>query len=337
MDETLAYTLVYAKTAKGLAEINARSGALSLQMRRVLIMIDGRRPVAELMAVVRAGEFDGIMAALEQHAMIEKVDPSQLPVRNLEEEDFADTISLLEENAAALRAQPHVHPAAVAQAPARAERQDEEPQPVAAPAMAAQTIAEQAGAIAARAVAAAAARPAEDATRRPPTLSGAAALAVAHDVPSGKARPGTLTGLPRMADPARRPPTLTGSRAPAAERPPTLTGSRPPAAERSPEAAPRPAAPAVIAATDAAPSPAPSTASTALTNSGVRTLEEEKRIAVKELYAQLGPYGEQPAARLQECTTMDALREQIKQAGRRVATFKGEKAAQEYLRSIGHA
>jgi hypothetical protein len=325
MDETLAYTLVYAKTAKGLAEINARSGALSLQMRRVLIMIDGRRPVAELMAVVRAGEFDGIIAALEQHAMIEKVDPAHLPVRNLEEEDFADTISLLEENAAALRAQPHVHPAAVAQVAARAERQDDEPQPVAAQATAAQTMAEQAGAIAARAVAAAAARPAEETMRRPPTLSGAAALAVAHDVPSGKARPGTLTGLPRMADPARRPPTLTGN--------------RPPAAERSPEAAPRAAAaPTVVAAaTAAAAAPAPSTASTAATNSSVRTLEEEKRIAVKELYAQLGPYGEQPAAKLQECTTMDALREQIKQAGRRVATFKGEKAAQEYLRSIGHA
>jgi hypothetical protein len=67
-----------------------------------------------------------------------------------------------------------------------------------------------------------------------------------------------------------------------------------------------------------------------------RTLDEEKRHAVSELYSVLGPYGEQPAAKLQECTTLEALREQIKQAGKRVATFRGEKAAQDYLRAIGH-
>ena len=48
MDDTIDYSIVFAKTAKGAAEINTRSGALSMQARRVLIMIDGRRPVAHL-------------------------------------------------------------------------------------------------------------------------------------------------------------------------------------------------------------------------------------------------------------------------------------------------
>src|SRR5439155_14834581 len=52
MDDTIDHSIVFAKTPKGVAEINARSGALTLQARRVLIMIDGHRPVSELMAVV---------------------------------------------------------------------------------------------------------------------------------------------------------------------------------------------------------------------------------------------------------------------------------------------
>jgi hypothetical protein len=88
-----------------------------------------------------------------------------------------------------------------------------------------------------------------------------------------------------------------------------------------------------------APAPAraePAPAAPAAASVPTRTLDEEKRHAVSELYSVLGPYGEQPAAKLQECTTLEALREQIKQAGKRVATFRGEKAAQDYLRAIGH-
>src|SRR5262249_17263903 len=35
MDDTIDYSIVFAKTQKGVAEINARSGALTLQARRV--------------------------------------------------------------------------------------------------------------------------------------------------------------------------------------------------------------------------------------------------------------------------------------------------------------
>ena len=95
------------------------------------------------------------------------------------------------------------------------------------------------------------------------------------------------------------------------------------------------AAPAQV--TPAAAAPAPAAPAVAAAAAPARSLDEEKRIAVSELYSVLGPYGEQPVAKLQECATLEALREQIKQAGKRVATFRGEKAAQDYLRAVGAA
>jgi hypothetical protein len=316
MEETIDFTIVYAKTPKGVAEINARSGALTLQARRVLIMIDGRRPVAELMAVVRTGEFDGIMSALESQNMIEKVDVA-VPPRNYEDDDFADTISLLQENAAALRSMPQLTPAEIAAAQARPAtisveqrvepRAEQRPEPAV----------EAAATIAARAVATASApRTVEAAMRRPPTVS---APLSTNDGVAGSARPGTMNGTVRVPDhPVRRPSTIS---APAAAHAQEHAGAAVEAPSR-PTSAPARAEPAPAA-------PAAASVPT-------RTLDEEKRHAVSELYSVLGPYGEQPAAKLQECTTLEALREQIKQAGKRVATFRGEKAAQDYLRAIGH-
>jgi hypothetical protein len=352
MDDTIDHSIVFAKTPKGVAEINARSGALSLQTRRVLIMIDGNRPVAELMAVVRTGEFDGIISTLESQNMIEKVDLSSLPPRDYEQEDFADTISLLQENAAALRGMPHVNPATLVQNPVAARapatitaEQNMEP-------------ATDAATIAARAVATASApRPNDAAMKRPPTIS--MPSPVANDMAAGTARPGTLTGTVRAPDPVRRPPTLSGARPAPVNEPAAVAVEAPvrpaPATIRA-EAAPASAAPAAAVATPAAAAAtpasavatpasavatpaaaAPAAAPAAATTPPPRTLEEEKRLAVSELYSVLGPYGEQPVAKLQECMTMDALREQIKQAGKRVATFRGEKAAQDYLRAVGHA
>jgi hypothetical protein len=124
--------------------------------------------------------------------------------------------------------------------------------------------------------------------------------------------------------PVRRPATLTGTR-------PVPVGEQPAVVDARSAPVEKPAAkteaggtPATAKAAPPSPAPAP------------RSLEEEKRLAVSELYAQLGPYGEQAAAKLQECTTIEALREQIKNAGRRVATFRGEKVAQDYLKSVGY-
>lgn len=235
--------LVYAKTAKGVAEIAARSGALTLAARRVLIMIDGVRPISELVPLVRSGEFGGILATLKAQGMIELV--------ALSPEQLGDDEERVEAEGAA--------PAQNVPAPSRAV----ETAPVETP-------------------------PA------PP--------------PTNNASPAAL-----------RPPTLSGARPQAAPRPPTLTGSRPAAADK-------PAAIAVAAAPAQKPEPA-----------AARSLEESKRSAVRELYARLGPYGEAPAAKIQECTTLEALREQIQQAFRRVATIRGPQEAQDYLRAIGFA
>jgi hypothetical protein len=316
MEETIDFTIVYAKTPKGVAEINARSGALTLQARRVLIMIDGRRPVAELMAVVRTGEFEGIMSALETQSMIEKVDVA-VPPRNYEDEDFADTISLLQENAAALRAMPQLTPAEIAAAQGRPATISVEQRVEPRAEQRSEPAVEAAATIAARAVATASApRTVEAAMRRPPTVS---APLSANDMVAGSTRPGTMNGTVRVPDhPVRRPPTLSS---------PTSAHAQ----EHAGAAVEAPSRPAPAPAR-AEPAPAAPAAATA----PARTLEEEKRHAVSELYSVLGPYGEQPAAKLQECATLEALREQIKQAGKRVATFRGEKAAQDYLRAIGH-
>jgi hypothetical protein len=62
--------LVYAKTAKGVAEVGTRSGAVSLTARRVLIMIDGKRTVAELAPLAKPGEVATIIEQLEAQALV---------------------------------------------------------------------------------------------------------------------------------------------------------------------------------------------------------------------------------------------------------------------------
>jgi hypothetical protein len=62
--------LVYAKTAKGVAEVNTRSGAVPLTARRVLIMIDGKRTVAELAPLAKPGEVATIITQLETQGLV---------------------------------------------------------------------------------------------------------------------------------------------------------------------------------------------------------------------------------------------------------------------------
>jgi hypothetical protein len=79
MDETL----VYLKTPKGMAEMTTRGGVLSLASRRVLIMIDGRRTVADLAQLLKPGEIDGVIATLEAQGFVNRADgePPRAPSR----------------------------------------------------------------------------------------------------------------------------------------------------------------------------------------------------------------------------------------------------------------
>lgn len=65
--------IVYTKTAKGVAEVAARGGTLSLSARRILIMVDGKRSVADLAPLARPGEIDGLIATLETQGFIQRM------------------------------------------------------------------------------------------------------------------------------------------------------------------------------------------------------------------------------------------------------------------------
>ena len=60
---------VFGKTPKGTAELAARSGALSLAQRRLLILVDGLRDVGELAALVPSA-LEESLAVLEQGGFI---------------------------------------------------------------------------------------------------------------------------------------------------------------------------------------------------------------------------------------------------------------------------
>jgi len=68
--------LVFAKTAKGSAEVTSRSGGLSLGARRVLIMIDGKRTVADLAPLARSGEIGTIIEQLEAQGYVRALETS---------------------------------------------------------------------------------------------------------------------------------------------------------------------------------------------------------------------------------------------------------------------
>lgn len=65
-------TIVYAKTPKGTAEVATRGTQLSMTARRILIMIDGKRAIDDLLALVRPGELEGIISQLESSGLIQR-------------------------------------------------------------------------------------------------------------------------------------------------------------------------------------------------------------------------------------------------------------------------
>jgi hypothetical protein len=62
--------LVYAKTEAGAVEITARSLGLSQSLRRVLILLDGKRAISQLPGFVRPGDVAHLIDALEIQGLI---------------------------------------------------------------------------------------------------------------------------------------------------------------------------------------------------------------------------------------------------------------------------
>ena len=213
----MSFELIYAKTAKGVEEVRARSESISTLARRVLIMIDGRRSENELRWAVRDGQLDSVLAELRSQGLIEECGMAEQPDGDWPLQDDA-TVPM---DPATLRLDL---------------------------------------ALGSRAA--------------PPTLRDPI------DPPARAAAPQSTTIVIR---PGRAPATVTA----------------PPAAPAGP------------------------------------SLEDVKRTAVRALFERLGPYGEEPAARIQDCKSLEALREQIKHACKRITTFRGAPAAREYLDAIG--
>jgi hypothetical protein len=70
MAEPLDPRLVYAKTAAGVSEVEHRSDTLAPAARRLLLLIDGRRPLAALPAAVRPGELPKLIEGLLEAGLI---------------------------------------------------------------------------------------------------------------------------------------------------------------------------------------------------------------------------------------------------------------------------
>lgn len=75
MSDTTALALdaIFAKTPLGQQEIQQRTLKLPLLMRRVLLLVDGRRPVAELATLAGDADVGGLLAELGERGCIVRV------------------------------------------------------------------------------------------------------------------------------------------------------------------------------------------------------------------------------------------------------------------------
>lgn len=67
-------TVIFAKSRKGQAEIETRSAGLGVRARRLLILLDGRRPIDEVRALVADPRLEETLAMLQADGYIESVE-----------------------------------------------------------------------------------------------------------------------------------------------------------------------------------------------------------------------------------------------------------------------
>lgn len=65
--------VVFAKTPKGADEITSKAGGLTPRIRRVLILVDGKRTVDELRGMVQSDDLQHTLGMLEESGYIELV------------------------------------------------------------------------------------------------------------------------------------------------------------------------------------------------------------------------------------------------------------------------
>jgi len=315
-------TAVFAKTPKGVIEIKTRSAALTPAMRRVLIMTDGKRPLADLVPLVQQPhDVESLASALWEQGLIALADGSEA-LAPVDAEAESQVPALAAVNSDTTTAQ---RPAVLRLVPPTS-----------------QDLVERPGA-------------------GPPTLRDT----IEGDLPLGRELSFAVAAAPRVAIPGDAIDTAARATDTSAAARPTTTLTRSRSMRHEAKHRDRAefnehAQVAASAAMGIASGFAPGTASAAADGSangaasGIATatsrsnathavngsdvaasidvlLEESKRVAVRALYERLGPYGEAPAAKIRECTSLEALHEQVQQAVRRIADFRGEGAAREYL------
>ncbi len=64
-------SVIFVKTPKGVSEMETRSGGLTPRVRRILIMIDGKRTVEALRAMALADDLTHTLGMLEEEGYIE--------------------------------------------------------------------------------------------------------------------------------------------------------------------------------------------------------------------------------------------------------------------------
>ncbi len=72
-------SVIFRKTGKGALEVEERTFDLDRKLRRLLIVVDGIKDVAELSAFARSTEVDASIAQLEAQGFIERVIPGEQP------------------------------------------------------------------------------------------------------------------------------------------------------------------------------------------------------------------------------------------------------------------
>ncbi len=78
-------SVIFVKTPKGIEEIQKRGGGLTPRVRRILIMVDGKRSVEEVRAMVLADDLSHSLGMLEEDGYIEllkKAEPSTATAQN---------------------------------------------------------------------------------------------------------------------------------------------------------------------------------------------------------------------------------------------------------------
>ncbi len=351
---TMDLTAVFAKTPKGVIEIKTRSAALAPAMRRVLIMADGKRPLADLVPFVQPHDVETLASALCEQGMIALADGSAAlaPVD-------AESDSQMPAQATANAEPTTAHRPAVLHLALPAsfvERSGAGPPTLRDTIEGGWPLGRELSFVVAAAPRGAITADPLDTTERATDSSAAAPPSTRSTRSLSKSHESEHEDWADFNDFAPAAANVASARVRNATATDAVNGAVGGAVGGATDAAQVPASAAMGIATGVAPGIASAAVDgnangvasgfTAATTRGVATqaangggvatsldalLEESKRIAVRALYERLGPYGEAPAAKIQECRSLEALHEQVQQAVRRIADFRGEKAAREYL------